>query len=169
MATLPAFVSLEEYLHTEYSPDCEYIEGVIQERNVGKGQHSYTQGKVYRRLGDLVESKGLIVLPGQRIRVSQSRVRIPDVCVVAALEEVITKAPLLCVEVLSPDDRWNRVHASIADYQEMGVPCVWVIDPYDRRAWVFDEVEPPSEVRDGVLTARSLAVALQLADVLPPE
>jgi Uma2 family endonuclease len=169
MATLPAFVSLEEYLHTEYSPDCEYIEGVIQERNVGKGKHSYTQSELLARLRQALSGKRVIALVEQRTRISESRVRIPDVCVVAALEEVITKAPLLCVEVLSPDDRWNRVHASIADYQEMGVPCVWVIDPYDRRAWVFDEVEPPSEVRDGVLTARSLAVALQLADVLPPE
>ncbi len=169
MATVPAIVSLEEYLHTEYSPDCEYIDGAILERNVGKGKHSYTQGKVYRRLGDLAESQGKLVLPEQRVRVSQSRVRVPNVCVVAKLEEVITEAPLLCVEVLSPDDRWNRVHASIADYQGMGVPCVGVIDPYDRRAWVFDEVEPPLEVRDGLLRARSLSVELPLSDVLPPE
>ncbi|MBV8812801.1 MAG: Uma2 family endonuclease [Acidobacteriaceae bacterium] len=168
MATVPAIVSLEEYLHTEYSPDCEYIDGTIVERNVGKGKHSYTQSELLVRLRQILSAPGKVVLVEQRTRVSESRVRIPDVCVVSKLEEVTTKAPLLCVEVLSPDDRWNRVHASIADYQAMGVPCVWVVDPYERRAWVFDEVEPPSEVRDGVLRA-PLSVELPLSDVLPPE
>jgi hypothetical protein len=29
-------VSLTEYLNTEYEPDCEYLDGVVEERNVGK-------------------------------------------------------------------------------------------------------------------------------------
>jgi hypothetical protein len=28
-------VSLAEYLNTEYEPDCEYLDGVLEERNVG--------------------------------------------------------------------------------------------------------------------------------------
>jgi hypothetical protein len=29
MATAPQLVSLDEYLHTSYSPDCDYIDGVL--------------------------------------------------------------------------------------------------------------------------------------------
>ena len=38
------FVSLEEYLSTGYQPDCEYNEGVVEERNLGELDHSYLQG-----------------------------------------------------------------------------------------------------------------------------
>lgn len=164
MATAANLVSFDEYMRTSYSPDCEYIEGMILERNVGQGKHAFTQGKVYLKLSE--QAGSLIVLPEQRVRVGRSRVRIPDVCVVQELEEVITKPPVLCVEVLSPDDRWARVNASIADYQAMGVPCVWVIDPYQRRAWVFGLENPPAEARDGRLVAPELGVEIQLTDVL---
>ncbi|MBV9612221.1 MAG: Uma2 family endonuclease [Acidobacteriaceae bacterium] len=168
MATAPNFASFDEYMQTSYSPDCEYIDGVILERNVGQGRHAFTQGKLTRKLSEEADSRLWIVLPEQRVRVAAGRVRVPDVCVVDKLEEVISKPPLLCVEVLSPDDRWTRVNASIADYQEMGVPYVWVIDPYRSRAWIFELDNPPLEVRDGRLTAAGVNIEIQLADVLPP-
>src|SRR5713226_8293305 len=36
-------VSVEEYLNTSYSPDCEYVEGRILERNLGEFDHSRLQ------------------------------------------------------------------------------------------------------------------------------
>jgi Uma2 family endonuclease len=167
MATTALPITLDEYMNTSYSPDCEYIDGVVVERNVGRGKHAYTQLKLGIKLTEQTEPKKLIVVVEQRVRISTTRVRIPDVCVVEELEEVVTKAPLLCVEVLSPDDRWNRVIASVSDYQAMGVPCVWVIDPYQAKAWTFESENPPVEVKDGRLTAQSLQVEVQLVDVLP--
>jgi Uma2 family endonuclease len=167
MATTATPITFDEYMSTSYSPDCEYIDGVILERNVGQGKHAYTQLKLGIKLTEQTEPKKLVVVVEQRVRVSATRVRIPDVGVVEELEEVITKPPLLCVEVLLSDDRWNRVLASVGDYQEMGVPCVWVIDPYQVRAWIFGSENPPVEAKDGRLTAQSLGVEVQLADVLP--
>jgi Uma2 family endonuclease len=166
MATTAVSVTFDEYMSTSYSPDCEYIDGMVVERNVGQGKHAYTQSTLLLKLTQLME-KRRIVLVEQRVRISAMRVRIPDVCVVEELEEVVTKAPLLCVEVLSPDDRWNRVIASVSDYQTMGVTCVWVIDPYQMKAWTFESENPPVEVKDGRLSARSLGVEVRLADVLP--
>jgi hypothetical protein len=43
MATLPiddGFISVREYLRTSYSPDCEYVDGRIVERNSGDKGHS---------------------------------------------------------------------------------------------------------------------------------
>ena len=46
MATAPSLSSLEEYLHTSYSPDCEYIDGMILERNVRQTKHAFTQTEI---------------------------------------------------------------------------------------------------------------------------
>ena len=166
MATQPSLLSLDEYMETSYSPDCEYVDGLVIERNVGKFKHSYTQGQVLAFFIGIL-GRRLFVLPEQRVKVAPTRVRIPDVCVVSERTEVTTKAPLLCVEIMSPDDRWSRLTASISDYQEFGVPCVWVINPYQGRAWIFNLDEPPVEVTDGVLRAPVLNVNVALSDVLP--
>ena len=165
MATAASLTSLEEYMQTDYSPDCEYIDGEIVERRVGKGKHAYTQGKTYLRLSEVLGN--LLVLPEQRVQVTATRVRIPDVCVAGELEDVVTKPPSLCVEILSPEDRWSRRNRLISDYHAMGVPCVWVIDPWLSRAWIFDLDEPPREVQDGKLIAQALGIGIQLAEVLP--
>ncbi len=36
-------VSLAEYMSTDYEPDCDYVDGRIEERNVGKQRHSRTE------------------------------------------------------------------------------------------------------------------------------
>jgi len=166
MATATSPVSFDEYMKRSYSPDCEYLDGMVWERNVGQGKHSFAQGRILLKLSEQLGSRA-IVLPEQRTRVSAARVRIPDVSVVTELEEVTSKPPLLCVEVLSPDDRWTRVLASVSDYETMGVPCVWVVDPYSARAWIFELDKPPTEVVDGKLTAAVLKMEIKLADMLP--
>lgn len=152
---------------TSYSPDSEYIDGVVVERNEGQGKHAYTQGKILLKIEEQVGPKGLMALPELRVQVAHRRVRIPDVCVTGQLEETLTVPPRLCVEVLSPDDRWNRVNASIRDYQAMGVPCIWVVDPYSLRAWIFEEENSPVEVQDGRLVAEQLGIEVPLVEVWP--
>jgi Uma2 family endonuclease len=45
--------------------------------------------------------------------------------------------PLLAVEVLSPNDRINRVLSKIDDYLNNGVRLVWLVDPEDKSIRVF--------------------------------
>ncbi len=100
-------ITIEEYLHTSFRPDCDFVDGEVRERNVGMRRHSYALGAIgswfIRRRKDL----GLEALCALRMRVSPSRVRIPDV-VVSEMplpdEEVFTSPPYLCIEVMSPDD-----------------------------------------------------------------
>ena len=167
MAIVPNSVTIDEYLATSYSPDREYVDGTILERNMGKGRHAFVQLQVGIRLTEQTRSLSRVVTVEHRTRVSPERVRIPDVCVVEQLEEVTTQPPLLCVEILSPDDHWKRVLAAISDYHLMGVPYVWVVDPYSIRAWTFELDQPPREVLDGKLTAPAFGLELTLTDILP--
>lgn len=45
--------SFPEYLEASYSPDREFIDGRIEERNAGFGKHSYAQGNLASSLGRL--------------------------------------------------------------------------------------------------------------------
>ncbi|HUB77583.1 MAG TPA: hypothetical protein VMB03_02245 [Bryobacteraceae bacterium] len=40
-------VPLEEYLTTSYDPDCDYVDGEIQERNLGEYDQGRLQGAIF--------------------------------------------------------------------------------------------------------------------------
>src|ERR1700744_5009601 len=42
-APSPVRISVEEYLDTSYRPDCDYVNGEIEERNVGEKDHAIVQ------------------------------------------------------------------------------------------------------------------------------
>jgi Uma2 family endonuclease len=158
-------VSLEEYLHTVYEPDCDYVDGVLEDRNVGQKRHSRTQKRSILILSPLVEPHGLEALPEQRVQVSKTCVRVPDVCVVRRTdEEVEHDPPELCIEILSPDDRWKRLHRCINDYLAFGVPVIWILDPYDREAFMAtQENKDPHKVFE----LRWNDVVIQLGEIFP--
>ncbi|MBV8475257.1 MAG: Uma2 family endonuclease [Acidobacteria bacterium] len=89
-----------------------------------------------------------------RIRVSPTRFRIPDICVMLKsqpTEPVLTRPPFLCIEVVSPDDRMSRVIERVKEYLAFGVNYVWVIDPENRTAYSYTK-EEGREIRDYVTT-----------------
>lgn len=168
MATL-APVSLAEYLNTDYEPDCDYVDGVLEERNVGKRRHSRTQALLSARLISEEKNHGCEVLVEQRVQVSRSRVRIPDICLVPGevREETIQTPPLLCIEILSPDDRWSRVQDRLTDYLKFGVRTVWIVDPYSNEAWIATREGAAAPVEDGKLRCAELNLEIPLTDILP--
>ena len=46
-------------------------------------------------------------------------------------------APDLCVEIVSPKDRWTQIAKKVEQYLAIGVKLIWVIDPKTRRAHVY--------------------------------
>ena len=161
-------VSVEEYLSSTYEPDCDYVDGQLEERNVGEWNHSRLQGKICALLMSRYESRGILVAPELRIRVTPARFRIPDICVFLSDpgERVPSKPPLLCVEILSPEDRMSRVEARINDYLAMGVPYVWVLDPETNQAYTATPAEGLREVKSGALQTQDPVLELPLSDVL---
>jgi Uma2 family endonuclease len=141
MATSPTLLSIDEYLSTSYHPDADYVDGEIEERNLGKYPHSKIQSLIHFVLMLNRDAWGIDAIVEQRIRVSPSRVRVCDVAVLQAdtpYEDVTATPPLLCIEILSPEDRFSRAEIVLADYFAMGVPNIWLIDPIRQDAFVYD-------------------------------
>lgn len=100
------------------------------------------------------------------MQVGSNRYRVPDVCILAADalgRKIITTAPDLCIEILSPQDTMTRTLDRIRDYFNVGVPTCWIIDPVSRegRAATPGRLE---EATDGILRAANLE--MPLAEVL---
>jgi Uma2 family endonuclease len=126
--------SLQDYLGTSYRPDREYVDGEIRERNVGKYEHARVQALLTLWFGTHERDWGVQVVTEQRVQVSPTRVRIPDVTLLptGAQPEVIIDPPLLVIEILSADDTYSDTQERAQDYRAMGVETVWIIDPKTR-------------------------------------
>jgi Uma2 family endonuclease len=159
-------ISVEDYLASCYEPDCDFVDGHIEERNVGEWDHSKLQLKVGSYLLTQYGSLGIEVATELRIRVTQTRVRIPDICVFLENpgERVPTTPPFICIEILSPEDRMSRVEVRINDYLAMGVPYVWVLDPQTKQAFTATAEEGLKEVKSGMLRTENPVLELPLAE-----
>ena len=160
-------VSVEEYLNTSFRPDCEYIDGRILERNLGERDHSELQTELSSYLNQRRRQLGIRVYVEQRVQVRATRFRVPDICVVAGPrpeELIFTRPPLVCIEILSKDDRVSEMQEKIDDYLTFGVRYVWVIDPRMRRAWVHT-TGGSREAAGGVLTTETPEIVVPLAEV----
>src|ERR1700710_2743353 len=84
LAHLSKLISVDEYLNTTYRPDVEYLDGVIEERNLGEFDH----GDLQLALGSLLRLRqqewAIRVVVETRVQVAPTRFRVPDVCVLRA-------------------------------------------------------------------------------------
>lgn len=139
--TVASLISIEEYLKTAYHPDCDFVDGHLEERTMGTPKHSLLQMQLgYWFISHQADWR-VRVMSEVRTRVSKTRVRLPDVCLVpmegASVGEVRVTPPLLAIEILSPDDRMNRVIERLDDFLAMGVEHLWVLDPEERTAYTY--------------------------------
>jgi Uma2 family endonuclease len=159
---------VDEYLQTSFRPDRDYVDGVVEERNLGEKDHSRVQVRLAAFLFAREKPWKICAFTEQRVQVSPTRFRIPDVCVTLGepAEQVLRTPPFLCVEILSPEDTVTRLQQRIDDYIHMGVAYVWVIDPQERRAWVYTP-ESIAEAKGGLLQAGKIEVPM--SELFPAE
>jgi Uma2 family endonuclease len=159
VVTLPV-VRVEEYLSTVYEPDCDYVDGELEDRNVGEKDHSKLQLRLQVLLSRIPE---IHIFPEVRIRVAPTRFRVPDICVYPYEpdEQVFTTPPFLVIEILSPEDRMSRMMVKVSDYLQMGVLHIWMFDPRQKKAYWCDT--------DGIHEAKGRLkadhVSLHMADL----
>ena len=130
MAT--TLISVEEYLRTVTDPDCEYVDGALEERAVGELDHASWQKALIKWFVTRESELGIRVYPELRVQVAVDRFRVPDVTLLsrtAPREQIITHAPLAVFEILSPEDSMTRMLDKLADYERMSIAGIWVIEP----------------------------------------
>ena len=133
-------IPVSEYVGTSYRPDCDYVDGVVLERNLGEKDQSGLQGAITAWFRQHRAEWNIRVYPELRVQVSPTRFRVPDVCLIARDapdEQIITHPPVACIEILSRRDTVNGMQERVEDYQKFGVENIWVIDPAARRGYDY--------------------------------
>jgi Uma2 family endonuclease len=132
--TTSTLISIQEYLETSYRPDREYIDGEVVERNMGKWEHARIQALLTIWFGQHEAEWQVQTATEWRTRVSDTRVRIPDLVLVpkGAQPSVLAAPPILFVEILSPGDTYADTEKRARDYSQMGAQTIWIVDPETR-------------------------------------
>jgi Uma2 family endonuclease len=120
----------------------ECVAGRIEQMPPAKWTHTVVVERLARQLWKMLDETEAIVVSssfGLVIRTDPMTQRSPDLAVfrlATLVERDIHSAPELAVEVLSPSNTPARLRAALADYAEIGVPEVWIVDPAERRVEV---------------------------------
>jgi len=77
---------------------------------------------------------------------------------------IVIQPPFLCVEILSPSDRFSEMRERVGDYLSFGVRYGWAIDPRTRQAFVYTATGV-REVKDGVLPTDDPAILVILSEL----
>ena len=175
MSALPAPgpITEEQYLSDPAFDRCEYVDGIVMERNSGSKPHARIQGKCSRKLDEYLDGH-----PGDYVAVElhcrlkvrgYPGFRIPDVAVVLGDESTeqryLERSPDLVVEVRSPDDSLTSQLRKMDDYFENGCRLAWLVLPEEKSVLILAPNAAPrtataGETLDGggVLPGLSIAV-----------
>lgn len=149
MAATTIFVPVEEYLGNTYSPDAEYMDGRVEERNMGENEHSAWQKAIVVWFEMQAARTGIRVRPELRVQVNPECFLVPDVTLLdrsRPVEPIATHPPVAVFEVLSPGDSLKRLMKKGERYESMGIRTILILDP-DGPAYRYCEgrLEPVKE------------------------
>lgn len=156
-ASISQIITLEEFLKLPYiedSPAWEYSDGVAIQKPMPKFRHSIIQKRLLRVVDD--NSDDYTALPELRCTFA-GRSIVPDVAVVAwnriqlnEIGEVVDnfeQAPDWTIEILSPDQKANRVIDNILHCLQNGCQLGWLIDPDDYSILILTPQQEPKICR----------------------
>jgi len=160
-------IPLSEYLETSYSPDCDYIDGELLERNVGEREHAALQAIIVGIFRANRRVWSVFGMPELRTQVSPFNYRVPDVCIVRASDprdSIVRTPPLICVEILSSGDTLTDLKKRVDNYLGMGVEHIWTLDPWNRKGYVCT-AKAFTEPETGELVVPGTPIKLILSEI----
>lgn len=155
-------LTLAEFLKLpETKPASEYINGNIIQKPIPKGRHSRLQGKLCSTINQVAEdAKIAYAFPELRCTFG-GRSIIPDIAIYqweripftpeGDVPDNFDLAPDWTIEILSPDQRPNKVLGNILHCLEYGSHLGWFIDPDDQSILLLRPQQQPSLVQENQL------------------
>lgn len=131
-----------EYLLTSYRPDCDYVDGFVLERNLGTHPHGRLQTLIAAYLLQREQQWRIHTVVEVRLKIRPRKYRVPDVMALAlapSYPALIEQPPVLCIEIVLPDDKLADLVIRAGDYLSIGVPVTWILDPETKRAFIYTD------------------------------
>ncbi|MCM0590539.1 MAG: Uma2 family endonuclease [Gloeotrichia echinulata DVL01] len=146
--TTPPKTTLEEFLKLpETKPGSEYINGEIIQKPMPKGRHSRLQSKLGAGINQVAEEQKIAYAFPELRCTFGNRSIIPDIAVFSwhripfnaegEVPDDFLLHPDWTIEILSPEQKPNKVIGNILYCLEYGSELGWFIDPGDRSVLIF--------------------------------
>lgn len=162
-------LSVTEYLRSAYRPDMDYVDGHLEVRNLGEYEHGQLQRILIGIFDAHAKEWNIRIAPETRLQVKAERFRVPDLMILSRTDEkpirIVRTPPLLCVEILSPEDNFLRIQKRMLDYVEMGVRHGWALDPNDLSRVMVFEGDRQRWITERVLTILDSPIRIDLDEV----
>ena len=162
MAAAQTLISVADYFAHETNPASEYEDGVLRRKPMAAWDHGVLQKRIMQLLDHAAPA--LVSASEVTVRIREGKYLVPDVIVQRrdAIQRPYPVEPVhLCVEILSPSDRSSEALAKCEESHAWGVAMTWILDPDERRAWLFRKQHRPEEVpADGSLVTEGVSIPL---------
>ncbi len=143
----------------ETKPSSQYINGRIVQKPMAKGKHSRLQLTICNYINDKTESQKIAYAFPELRCTFGDRSLVPDIAVLrwsniafdadGEFPDDFFQPPDWTIEILSPQQRSNRVIGNILYCLEYGCQLGWLVDPEDRSILVFQPQQQPQLLLGG--------------------
>ena len=168
--SVATLLTAEQFAEMEFDVPVELVRGEVVEMTRPEPPHGNVCNEVAFALTAWAKQggRGLVTTNDSGVITEQDpdTVRGPDVAFYSTSaipggkfsSRSRTLIPTLCVEVLSPSNRWSEIRTKIEEYLARGVEEVWIVDCERRTVEVFRRDVPPIEFKqDAKLVSRALS------------
>jgi len=148
-------LTYQEYLTYDDGTDTRYelVDGELVAMNPPRAKHSKVGRFLYRVLDDAITRTGetWIVCWDYGVRTGVKKSRIPDLTIITEAQEdrliesdseaVLEEAPILAIEIVSPNARITDYRYKRSEYAAKGIPEYWIVDASKNRITILTLVD----------------------------
>lgn len=137
-------IGVEEYLALAFPdrPEPDYVHGEVVERALPTPIHAQIQILLGILFSRLHSPAPLVLMSELRVRIDKDLFRVIDFAVYRGRRpegRFASEPAFVAVEIVSPDDNYQKLTRRLEDYRRWGVPHVWLIDPGLQRLYEYTE------------------------------
>lgn len=130
----------------ETEREFEVVDGKLEEKEMAGARHGGIAARLLTKLGSYLETEGIgdLYTPDTTFQIGSNQ-RLPDIGFVSAErvpedgepEGLWTIAPDLAIEVISPNDFWEKTNSKVRNYFQAGVRQVWLVSPENKEIVIY--------------------------------